>query len=199
MSEIGDQDLGEDEGSGAPTFVYRYMMGSKMKLYHSKEELTRSMLLDRVGPGIDLHSIARVHVTKQLVEEARYELARRNRQKAIDAAEELIKKSSSTLAAELGRRATRAAAAILLTSLPADPLAPPKTGQFLLSLVASRETQEEVIGDLDERYPTQVARFGFKRARFWYYWQTGLIVLAFVPKKLAKIAGLVKIMSAMKS
>lgn len=199
MSEIGDQDFEEGEGRGQPGFLYRFNVGGKQKFYRSDVELTRAMLRDKVGLNADLRSVTRIIVTKTMVEEAKFELARRQRQAALKDAEALVVKSSASLAAELGRRATRTAAAILLPSLPSDPLAPPKNGQFLLSLVASRDTQEEVIGDLDERYPTQVARFGVKRARFWYYWQTGKIVLAFVPSKLGKLAGLVKFIGALKS
>lgn len=80
-----------------------------------------------------------------------------------------------------------------------DPLAPPKGGQFLLSIFTPLSRQEEIIGDLDERFVVQVARYGLARARAWYLTQTFYIGVAFGVRKALQVVGLAKLFGMIRS
>lgn len=199
---MGDRDDQDSKGGESPaykTFLYHVASKETLKMFASRDFYPADRIREEFGEDIKFSDVVRVEVTKGLIQEANDEIIGRANQIKLAEGVSFVKKNSPSLAAELNRRATRNAIDFLMPALSDDPLAPPKNGQFVLSLVTSRETQEEIIGDLDERYPTKVLQLGEKRARFWYYWQTGLIVLAFIPKKLGKITGLVKLFAALKS
>ena len=80
-----------------------------------------------------------------------------------------------------------------------DPLAPPKEGQFLLSIFTPLSRQEEIIGDLDERFVVQVARYGLARARAWYLTQTFYVGVAFGVRKALQVVGLAKLFGMIRS
>lgn len=46
----------------------------------------------------------------------------------------------------------------------------PKSGLWLLSLFAPQERLDEILGDQEETYVKQVARFGLRLALAWYWW-----------------------------
>lgn len=108
-------------------------------------------------------------------------------------------KISEHLRKELERRATRQVVSDVFTTIQPDPLAPPKHSQFILSLVAPLDTQEEVLGDLDERFLTQVGRYGLDRARVWYRWQVAQITLAIAVKRAGQAIGLAKVIGFLRS
>ena len=108
-------------------------------------------------------------------------------------------KISEHLRKELERQTTRQVLSDVLTTIHPDPLAPPKHSQFILSLVAPLDTQEEVLGDLDERFLTQVGRYGLKKARLWYRWQVAQITLAVGVKRVGQALGLAKVIGFLRS
>jgi len=58
---------------------------------------------------------------------------------------------------------------LLKAAVSAKPAAPPKTAEYLLYLLLSREDREAMPGDLEEEYWTVILpKFGSRRAKFWY-------------------------------
>jgi hypothetical protein len=67
------------------------------------------------------------------------------------------------------------------------PSGPPECFVYLLYLALPRDKQEFIIGDLEERFPTFVARFGERRARWWFYRQGAGAVGRMVPGRIAAL------------
>jgi hypothetical protein len=51
---------------------------------------------------------------------------------------------------------------------PASPQ-PPTNAEFILHLLLKKDERDAVIGDLLERYPKKVERFGERRAKLWFW------------------------------
>lgn len=67
---------------------------------------------------------------------------------------------------------------------------PPALAQFLLALVPVRH-RETMLGDLEEEYWTRlVPKYGFRKARFWYWVQASYEIGGFITRILAGIAGI---------
>nr|WP_295237881.1 permease prefix domain 2-containing transporter [uncultured Brevundimonas sp.] len=118
----------------------------------------------------------------------------------IEAVLKVIDHERRMMHAEISRQRARAIMAPHINvSGASDPLAPPKGGQFLLSIFTPLSRQEEVIGDLDERFVVQVARYGLARARVWYMTQTVYVGVAFAMRKALQVVGLAKLFGMIRS
>jgi hypothetical protein len=51
------------------------------------------------------------------------------------------------------------------------PVQPSRNAELLLSVLARRDEQEAIVGDLIERYPKKVERLGKRRANLWVWAQ----------------------------
>jgi hypothetical protein len=70
---------------------------------------------------------------------------------------------------------------------------PPAAAKFLLLLVPLRY-REHLIGDLQEEYATVVLpEYGFRKARFWYWWQVVASVIPLLWTELKRTASVVAV------
>ena len=68
---------------------------------------------------------------------------------------------------------------------------PPRSAEFILSLVVSGEDCEAILGDLEERFRTRILpRYGLRKARFWYRVQVLRCLWPYVKAGLRRLARL---------
>ncbi len=73
---------------------------------------------------------------------------------------------------------------------------PPMHANLLLSFCLSRTEREHILGDLEEEYRKYILpRFGFQKARMWYWWQ---VITSITPVIILRIGALVKLVWAIK-
>jgi hypothetical protein len=65
----------------------------------------------------------------------------------------------------------------------------PKRAEWLAYLLLPRSHRESMLGDLEEEFHTTIAaKFGLRRARFWYWWQVVRSIVPLLSRRLTKLA-----------
>lgn len=66
----------------------------------------------------------------------------------------------------------------------------PKGAQYFISLFLSRDKRENILGDLEEEFLTEIyPKYGAKRAWFWYWTQVVGSVIPILVERCAKLLG----------